>query len=235
MDERSVSPDGKMSLLTSSPTSNTKRRRVLVVLGSVVAAVLALLLIAFWPGPKEPEYQGKKLSEWVDKALTADLPRYGNPEVAEVAEARGAIRALGTNSLPYFVKWLHYERPRWREKISLAYEELPIQFRSESLAERIRGYDTSMQRARAYCGFLLLGVDAAPAIPALLRLISDRGDLTAIRCLGCIGPAAGPCLQELLESPKPRVRSEAFEALKKVRFPRPGASGTNRVSGDPHF
>jgi len=205
------------------------------VVGVLCALADGGVAVSFWPGEKEPEYQGKKLSEWVDKALTADLPRYGNPEVPEVAEARGAIQQIGTNALPYFVKWLHYERPRWREKISLAYEKLPILFRSESVAERIRGYDTSMQRARAHCGFLLLGVDAAPAIPALLRLISNRGDLTAIRCLGCIGPAAGPCLQELIESPKPRVRSEAFEALKKVRFPGPGASGTNGVSGDPHF
>jgi len=38
------------------------RRLWLVILCALVVTVAA---VAFWPGEREPEYQGKKLSEWV--------------------------------------------------------------------------------------------------------------------------------------------------------------------------
>jgi len=41
-----------------------KRRRIVVLVLSVIAGVA---VVAFWPGLKEPEYQGKKLSEWLDR------------------------------------------------------------------------------------------------------------------------------------------------------------------------
>ena len=34
----------------------------MIVGGCIVAAVL---IVALWPGEREPEYQGKKLSEWL--------------------------------------------------------------------------------------------------------------------------------------------------------------------------
>jgi len=50
---------------------------VLVVLGACVAVVA---VVAFWPEQKEPEYQGKKLSEWL--AVYTGLPQETERESA---------------------------------------------------------------------------------------------------------------------------------------------------------
>src|SRR5262245_367846 len=77
-------------------TSFAKRRRVVIVVAAVVvAAVMAAVL---WPKEREPEYQGKKLSEWIN---------VGSREGPE------AVQAIGTNALPCLVRWISYHEPRW--------------------------------------------------------------------------------------------------------------------------
>jgi hypothetical protein len=39
--------------------------------GAVLLVVLAVLVAIVWPGEKEPEYQGKKLSYWLERSKQA--------------------------------------------------------------------------------------------------------------------------------------------------------------------
>ncbi len=55
---------------------------------------------------REPEYGGKRLSEWVDEL----------PESRDGA-AEKAVRNIGTNGLPFLVKWMLYETPVWKSKV----------------------------------------------------------------------------------------------------------------------
>src|SRR4051812_12829515 len=72
-----------------------KRRVVRIVLTGVVVVAAVVLL---WPrGEREPEYQGKKLSEWIGDE--------GNPRQAD------AVRHIGTNALPFLIGWIRYETP----------------------------------------------------------------------------------------------------------------------------
>lgn len=102
-----------------------RRRKVIIVL--IISVLVGIGVVAFWPGgrvPKEPEYHGKKLREWlrvVEKNSIADhevindstnLDNITN-ESPQVIEAVRAVRAIGTNALPYLVKW-NIEQPRWR-------------------------------------------------------------------------------------------------------------------------
>ena len=67
-----------------------------VVIALAAGIVVAVVAVAFWPGEKEPEYQGKKLSEW--------LATQGNDDQGqaktEAAEGLVAIRNIGTNAVP---------------------------------------------------------------------------------------------------------------------------------------
>ena len=56
--------------------------------GIVFAVLGAILVVVFWSGPKEPEYQGKKLSEWLAGV-------YKNP-----SETTVAVKSIGTNAIP---------------------------------------------------------------------------------------------------------------------------------------
>src|SRR5438270_12088434 len=85
------------------------RRGISVAVLATVA--LVVLAVASWPGEREPEYKGKKLSEW----LLAYRDGLTNRVVQE--EAAKAVRQIGTNSLPFLVSWMDYEQPKWKDKL----------------------------------------------------------------------------------------------------------------------
>jgi len=61
-----------------------------------VVLVAGGVLVAVFAGrEREPEYGGKRLSEWVTTRNTD-------------AERDQAIRAIGTNALPCLVKWISF-------------------------------------------------------------------------------------------------------------------------------
>ena len=82
------------------------KRRVYLILG-VVGLVLVGVLAAVFSREREPEYGGKRLSEWVDE-LT------GSHDGGIALEA---VRRIGTNSLPLLVKWMMYETPVWKRRL----------------------------------------------------------------------------------------------------------------------
>ena len=88
------------------------RRRWVISLAAVVVA--AIMVIAFWPGAREPEYQGKKLSEWLEPyAAAATTPDSILKSDSDVQ----AVRHIGTNALPFLVKWIREETPLWQRSL----------------------------------------------------------------------------------------------------------------------
>src|SRR4051812_15980857 len=82
----------------------SKRRKLWIGLVAVIA-VIGIVTVAFWPAETEPEYQGKKLSEW--------LSRFKDSGTIE------AIHTIDTNCLPILVRWIDYdyESPSWGDKL----------------------------------------------------------------------------------------------------------------------
>src|SRR5580765_1343386 len=90
-----------------------RKRRVY--LGLVILAVAGVvgLIVAGAVRERdsaEPVYKGRKLSEWVME-LPPEPTTYGR------SEAEVALREIGTNALPYLLKWISYEPAPWRLKI----------------------------------------------------------------------------------------------------------------------
>jgi len=137
---------------------------------------------------REPEYGGKKLSEWVER-----LPPYHWEEIP--AEAAVAIRHTGTNALPYLLGWIAWDPSRWKT----GYHEMKGTLLNEwspTWMSDDRRYLRSMKTARA---FQVLGRTANGAVPELTRLLNDsnapalRWDRAA-QALGYIGKDALPVL-----------------------------------------
>src|SRR3954471_20749245 len=76
------------------------RRSRKVIIGILAFVVVAVLAAAFWPEKPEPVYKGKKLSECVISTGTSP----------ELFVNREALREIGTNGIPFYLKWIRYER-----------------------------------------------------------------------------------------------------------------------------
>jgi hypothetical protein len=81
-----------------------QRKRVLVI-SAACALVGAVVLIAWPGGPKEPEYERKRLSEW--GAIYNMQPNRRD-------EAERALQHIGTNALPFLVAWVGCETGEWK-------------------------------------------------------------------------------------------------------------------------
>src|SRR5262245_59418301 len=83
-----------------------KRRFYLLLIGVLVVMGV---LIAVLSRPAEPEYQGRRLSDWIIIYASERNAR---------EEAKDAISHVGTNALPWLVKWIQYEPPPWKIKLN---------------------------------------------------------------------------------------------------------------------
>src|SRR5690349_17412541 len=81
-----------------------KRRLRTITVGILLAGVLGLVI---WRAarPREPVYEGRTLSRWLDHhvASTAARPPYGTPGWKE---ADKALRTIGTNAIPTLLQML---------------------------------------------------------------------------------------------------------------------------------
>src|SRR6266481_1208433 len=96
-----------------------RRRLLLILLGCVASIVLASLV---WPREREPEYGGVPLSKWLKGYEFHSMP----PEMpAPPPKTVSAIRHIGTNALPFLVRWIQYDEPRWRYSVNRVASKLP--------------------------------------------------------------------------------------------------------------
>jgi hypothetical protein len=133
-----------------------RRRRVVIVL--VVCVLVGIGVVAFWSGEKEPEYNGKKLSEWLE------VCRQHPTSDSERVSAEEAVRKIGTNALPWLVRWMHYDMPDWRYKLFQSkYSQYVPKFGRYFIVKPI------IQIRHAEVGLQVLGPTAGPVAPELAR------------------------------------------------------------------
>jgi hypothetical protein len=170
------------------------RRSIILVSCIIVAAVAAFI---FWPGEREPEYQGKTLSDWL---LLSEKNRLGiHPNgtvtvtvtVNATINAQDAIRHFGTNALPYLIKNVQEKRTVPRSLLrQLAYK---LRLPPRVLAGLRRPTLESLLRESATVhAFETLGAVAVPAVPELARIMYRSQDQEishrAMNCLAAIRP-----------------------------------------------
>jgi len=143
----------------------------------LAAAVEAIV----WPRQREPEYKGRKLSEWLLMAAAAhggDHPRWVHTS-EWVTQTTEAVRHIGTNGLPFLVEWIDYRPSGWKYKAEHVCRGLPKWARRR---QPIRGFldNIESEDERRYVlglmaaeAFGVLGKDGVPYIPRLARFVTD--------------------------------------------------------------
>ena len=195
-----------------------KRRIVFVVLGA--CALLAVATVAFWPEPKEPEYQGKKLSEWAEIYRTSFNPVPGEEEPPkDSAERREAVQAAHyaqAKLLPRAVDMIRYEKPEWKTAVEHFME---VRLNVRSWCPNFIWfpfYEDKGEDNMVY--FEMLGPDASPAVPELAHVMShaesSRVRERAMFALSCIGKEGlGPLMAVLGDSENPDRRRVVYALL----------------------
>ncbi len=164
-----------------------RKRTICLVL---VVLAMAGLLVVVCRREREPEYGGKRLSHWVRQ-----LGLLGAKGRSEAYPAEEAIRHIGTNSLPYLVKWLRYEPPGWEFKL---YGIVDKNFKKNPDDLFIRWDRPTALAIGADQALRILGPQAEPAIADLSQMLHEqksvRSAMSAAATLQQMGAAGWPPL-----------------------------------------
>jgi hypothetical protein len=189
-----------------------------------VALAVLLLLIAVFAGwlltrPHEPEYQGRRLSEWLD-----DYNRAGKWEKTEPASE--AIRAMGTNCLPILLTHIKHNPSGLATMLA--------QVASKQLLLKLPFYGMDRCRSASIVALHALGPQATPLCPELLALTKEpKTSWFATMSLLAIGTNAIPYLEAACENTN-RAGADAvlMIAMMKTMPPPYFSWGWNKAPGN---
>lgn len=160
--------------------------------GGVALITLLGGVLFVTPGMGQPEYAGRPLSTWLDDLVPRwpNINARGDPRSAQ----SHAVRAIGTNALPWLLLEMHAENTGMNDWINWALDkQRVVKFRMPDINYRLQ---------RATIGFQLLGELAEPAIPELLSLVDSKPGYVP-SALAYLGPRAVPALHQCLTNTQP--------------------------------
>jgi hypothetical protein len=147
-----------------------RRSLIALVLGCLAVVIMVVSVILVISRQQEPQYNWRTLSEWLGTAQIGKLRGASSSEAREAAEA---IRQIGTNALPFLVRWISYETPAWRRQIYGALFSLTPTSRDNPFVRSVLGAKTEERSWQAMSGFEILSAEASPAVPDLARLMQN--------------------------------------------------------------
>ena len=173
----------------------------LVVLALAVTGLIVREVAKPWE--REPAYQGKRLTQWLE-----DYNRAG--ALAKTEPISRAIQAMGTNSLPFLVAYLKETNSAVKQAlIKLAANLRPLTPPALVPHER---------RVPSLLALQALGSLAAPLCPDLKTLAEDPGYAWGTLPLLAIGSNSLPALQTLCQSTNAWVRRDAVLTMARVQI-----------------
>lgn len=170
------------------------RRRKPLLTGIACAAVLLATLITIRRPPSresEPTYAGHSLSEWMATNAIAVV----TSDIARSEQAENAIREIGTNAIPYLLRWIAEEPPI----PPTAAAKLPAPVTENPVAQLVIDGPNNQRAFDATYAFSILGTNATSAIPRLNLLIADtKRPVTAHRALTALAYIGAPAFPTTL-------------------------------------
>jgi len=189
-----------------------KRKRLIII--CVLTGLIALAAGMYALRPRDPSYQGKSLSIWLEEASTGrqSWPRQSSNSADE------AIRHIGTNAFPMVTRLLHSRDSVAKLKLIQVSYKLPfLHLHVPTQSERHR-------RAIAAC--FALGPSAKPLVPEVAKAL-DHMDYYSrpfaqqwLASLGSDADEAVPALIALLKDRNSPTREFVPQALGKISLRR---------------
>ncbi len=155
---------------------------------------------------REPAYHGRPLSQWLDRFNQG--VNKGWPHKMEGTTE--AIRAMGTNSLPFLLDYIGHQEP-WITRVGI--DLLRRQHRV-----KLPFYGENPYREPSLMALHILGSEAAPLFPELLKLAENPlTSYEGTRALLAIGTTAIPALERVCRSTNFNVRVLALWQIASLR------------------
>jgi len=161
-----------------------------------------------WPREHEPEYNGIPLSGWLKADENYHSAILGIPHnvlpypqyPADGSKSDVAIRQIGTNALPFLVRWIQYKTPLWRRCLIGSIRYWPDRFLKSRWTGRLYKEDAKAEgyADSAVFAFAVLGPTAKSALPELHRLAQSADSDTSRRALTCIDAITNPIVFHIL-------------------------------------
>ena len=187
-----------------------KRLRIIIIL---LAVLFTGIFVIYLIQPKEPSYQDRKLSEWLADYSLARTPsaETGHDLVpnreATMKAAERAVKAIGTNAIPTLLKWLQAKDSPLKTKLQAALAK------QHFIRVHFQRFEDKANLAN--WGFCILGNDALPAVPTLMRIMQspdDRERRWALPCLFAFTEKQDIVLPLVLQSLHDSDRGVQWEA-----------------------
>ncbi|MDB6109074.1 MAG: repeat protein [Pedosphaera sp.] len=175
------------------------RRGIIWVLVLTFLVAMAVPYLAHW---REPRYQGKRISQWLDRLNSTNMEE-GETVRTEEGEA---LRKIGPAGLPWILRRLQSRDSRLKLKLEeLAYKQSVVQFRFNYAEDA---------RRKAVLAFRILGPEARGAVPELSEMLNDPElSSDAGEALAGIGREGVPALIGGLTNLDWRVRAAVLPPL----------------------
>jgi HEAT repeat protein len=179
----------------------------------IALAVLLVILagVIAWQAMRlrEPVYQGKRLSVWLEILYRERMANHYDDRDEQ------PIRRIGTNALPMLIERLHAQDTRLKQvMMTWAGKQKLVHFNFKSADQR---------RQEAVFGYEALGPLASAQVPSLSDTLANDPFLSvrqaAASALGGIGPEARLTTPALFRATKDKdfgVRNNAFWALSRI-------------------
>jgi hypothetical protein len=179
-----------------------------VVVGIAVLAIAAFGAWWWQKAPAELVYRGKTLSAWLDERYE---PYPGSVVLTKEAEA--AVRAIGTDAIPWLMNWLRASDSSSNQIASMVVRRLGVPLRVPGSYE--------MQTRAAY-GLAALGPVAKPVFPeiAMIALKDAQNEGQRINAINSLPNSDADTMRLLaagLKNPDRNIRLSAISALFHIR------------------
>jgi len=160
-----------------------------------IALVLALGGVILLSFPREPHYQGRSLTSWLQQCNDTSLD-----ETQRLSEAQTAVRAMPIkNVLPRLLNLVEDKD----DPVSVWMIDKSDKFRVQFL----KWHSAEDFQQLGIAGFEVLGTNAAPAVAELTKLLNDKEHaFVAVRCLIAVGPPAEQSVSQALTNQSVQVR-----------------------------
>jgi len=179
---------------------------------AVTLVVLVGVMVSLILSDREPAYQGKPLSGWLEQYATNHWSPQSGGELDKKAQT--AIRQLGTNEIPRYLSMMTSRESPLKAKLMAL---VPGPWRRHLHLRSAYEY-----RILGAYGLIVLGEEGKSAVPFLIVLLSDSDPdvrypaVFALRSLGPLASEALPSIIKCLTDPDVRVQSDAILALGQI-------------------